>query len=244
MERKSHNPIVPVNGRRRPNRKSQRNRAITALQQLNPNAYALTHVPLYQLGKQRREKLLYSEGFTLTSTTGVISGYVFTANGCYDPNITGTGHQPIGFDQIMLSYEQYCVVASTATFTVFTSSGANIYANVAVSLNPDTTVPSDWNRMIENGLNTSVMLYPTGVFGSKSDLTLSCNVQRYFGRPDAANMLNSEELCGSAGANPVEQVYYTLSLQDALVTSSVTIGCWVKIVYDVIFWENKKLTSS
>lgn len=38
---------------------------------------------------------------------GVVGSYVFQINGPYDPNVTGIGHQPLGFDQLMLMYEHY-----------------------------------------------------------------------------------------------------------------------------------------
>jgi len=51
--------------------------------------------------------LRYSDYFQLTTTSGAVSTYVFAANGLYDPNITGTGHQPMGFDQLLQFYNHY-----------------------------------------------------------------------------------------------------------------------------------------
>lgn len=56
--------------------------------------------------------LRYVESVVLQSN--VISGlsnsaYVFSLNGLFDPNITGTGHQPRGYDQITPFYKAYTV---------------------------------------------------------------------------------------------------------------------------------------
>lgn len=56
-------------------------------------------------------KLKYAERITLTSTVGAITYYSFRAD-CYDPNLTGTGGQPTGFDQWMAFYEKYRVIKS------------------------------------------------------------------------------------------------------------------------------------
>jgi len=63
-----------------------------------------------------KKRLVYSEtSLTVASTSGSSNSYFFSANGLFDPNTTGTGHQPMGFDQMMLMYEQYTVFASKIT---------------------------------------------------------------------------------------------------------------------------------
>ncbi len=58
-------------------------------------------------------KLAYGDAFglaahaSLTSYTG--SEYVFRLNSLYDPDLTGTGHQPYGFDQFAALYSRYKV---------------------------------------------------------------------------------------------------------------------------------------
>ena len=45
------------------------------------------------------------------ATTNVIQNQ-FVANGAFDPNLTGVGHQPRGFDQFMAGYETFTVTGS------------------------------------------------------------------------------------------------------------------------------------
>lgn len=52
------------------------------------------------LGKYFKSHNRYVEGFIDLNpgALGSNAPYTFSANGLYDPNITGSGHQPIGFD--------------------------------------------------------------------------------------------------------------------------------------------------
>lgn len=51
------------------------------------------------------------------ATAGELSSYIFTINNLYDPNLTGIGHQPYGYDEISIRYNRYTVHEVTATVT-------------------------------------------------------------------------------------------------------------------------------
>lgn len=54
-------------------------------------------------------KLVYSQPLSLAPATH-IDYHEFCTNGLYDPDITGTGHQPYGYDQLMPTlYQKYLV---------------------------------------------------------------------------------------------------------------------------------------
>nr|QKN88897.1 MAG: capsid protein [Cressdnaviricota sp.] len=63
--------------------------------------------------------LRYSETILTTTTTSVPSFYGFNLNSVFDPNQTGTGHQPYGFDQYAALYNRYRVfkVSWNVTYT-------------------------------------------------------------------------------------------------------------------------------
>jgi len=58
-------------------------------------------------------KFRYAEEINIDATT--ISAYVFRANSLYDPNYTGTGHQPAPYDQMKLFYKKFKVIGSKIT---------------------------------------------------------------------------------------------------------------------------------
>lgn len=203
--------------------------------------------PVFARGSERRKLFYYDYQISLTGTAGALANDMWSANGCFDPDIDHTGHQPIGFDQMMLYYEQYTVVASKIT-VCFLNNGTNAI-RAAISLSPDTTVPTVGN-VVENGLINYIYLdspgYNTGagVSGRIKEATLTCDVASYFGRKTQRELLNDTTVGGTAAANPTEQVYYAVMTWGAFFTDNTAVAYDVTIEYDVIFWEPRKIASS
>jgi len=194
-----------------------------------------------------RKRLPYYEyGFSLTGTAGAYSQYVFSANGMFDPNITSTGHQPLGFDTMMLYYEQYTVVASK--ITVRACGNGTQAVNVGVCLAPDTTtlvVPD----VVENGLLVAKVLdgRANGGYGTGQrikTLNLSCDVAKYFGRRSRRELQDDVNLYGTAAANPTEQVYFVIGQWGfGSFTDNTSVSCDAIIEYEAIFWEPRKVAA-
>jgi len=232
-----------MNFRRRYYRRGKQTPA-TAPQGLTAHADLRLRTPLFP--PRFRKTLVYSENsLSVASTAGIVQNYFFTANGIFDPNVTGTGHQPMGFDQMIVMYEQYTVVSSKISVHFTNGSAANVYASCGIYLSPDTTNVTDRNELIENGLVTWEQLYPIGVYGSMKTLNLDCDVATYFGRNrDKRALLDDVNLFGTVAANPTEQVYFAICSFDTAGNNNITLSFTVEIEYEVIFWEPKKLTSS
>ena len=68
--------------------------------------------------KRLYRSLIYASNFNLNVTaSGFPVFYHFSANGLFDPDLTGAGHQPMGFDQIMPLYNNYVVISASITCT-------------------------------------------------------------------------------------------------------------------------------
>lgn len=213
----------------------------------NPKSTAMRTLPLFPASKRQRGLLYYEPALGLTApNTGNAVTYFFSANGIYDPNVTGTGHQPLGFDQMMLMYEQCTVVNSSiqVTFNI----GPGLTVECGVYLSPDASALTDPRQLVENGLVKYIPLTSgSSTFQNqhiRSTVQIGCNVARYFGRnPSVRQMLNDDNLYCTSAANPTEQVYYGITAwqisPDASTTTSI--GFDVLISYDVIFWEPRKL---
>lgn len=56
--------------------------------------------------------LTYATTFSMDAAAGSYAQYAFRLNSLYDPDLTGTGHQPFGFDEMMAYYQRYTVIGA------------------------------------------------------------------------------------------------------------------------------------
>lgn len=241
---------APKKGYKRNNKKTYKSKMVAKRYPLAPtissgssvSATQLTTTPLFPARKYVKGQLYYENGKILTSTVGSLAIYNFSANGIYDPNTTGTGHQPIGFDQMMLMYEQYTVVRSHIRVTFL---AVDEPIRVAITLGPDTSAPPTVTAAMENGLIKSTVVAGSGGDSGNNrlrTLTLSCDVPKYFGKSYQA-VLGDTQLQGDIANNPLEQVYFQVLAWDPY-GSSAQVAFDATVSYDVMYWEPKKLASS
>lgn len=69
---------------------------------------SLINRALHPIPQRFITKMKYSEVVTTTATFGQ---YAMNLNSIYDPNRTGTGHQPYAFDTLASLYNRYRVIA-------------------------------------------------------------------------------------------------------------------------------------
>jgi len=202
----------------------------------------LYRVPLFPVSTMR-SLFYYDYDLGSSSVAGVPTNYFFCANGMFDPNTTGTGHQPMGFDQMMLMYNQYTVLSSKISVTIYNTT-SSVAVRVGVYLTPDATAGTDPSRIVENGLLTTKVLSAINVAGYHKEFSLNCDVASYMGRPKGKTMVNSSTLAGTAAANPTEGVFYNITGWDPFGASNFSLFFDVLIEYKAVFWEPRKLTVS
>lgn len=83
-------------------------------------------------------KLNYVDTIKISNASLPYFTYVFRGNSLFDPDFTGTGHQPLYYDQYSLLYARYRVLASSIKLDVINNSGNGTMYYVAEP-NTDTT---------------------------------------------------------------------------------------------------------
>jgi len=196
-------------------------------------------IPLFP-ARSKRMLLRYADTFSLTSTTGAVASYVFSANGLYDPNITGTGHQPMGFDQMMVSYEHYCVLGARIRINARCGSVTNTFPTVAVSLSAAATPITNSQQITECGNAVLQFLYPQGIYGGMRTVENAIDIAKFGGVND---VLDNPEFRGDIATNPTEQMYFHVQTFDTeLITCATSID--VVIEYEAVFTEPRQLSQS
>jgi hypothetical protein len=184
--------------------------------------------------------LRYCDSLSLSTGAGIAGNYVYSANGLFDPDITGTGHQPMGFDQVMLSYEHYCVTRATMTLNVRHTATAQS-GNVAILLTSGATPSTDYQRNLENGILVRERFNATPYEGSLGNLVATLDVARFGSVP---KLLDNPDYKGTIAANPVEQSYFHISVWNADNANVGTFSVDVMIDYESWFFEPRDLTQS
>lgn len=192
------------------------------------------------LGQSFKATLPYFENsINLDPTLAGVGWYNFSANGLYDPNITGTGHQPLGFDQMMLMYDHYTVIGAKITVTFINIDGTYPMI-VGIKVADDVQSSSDLTQIIENGNcnYTTVGSYKTDQ--SIVTLTKKIGIKKFFKKP-----ITDDNYSGSVNANPAEQVYFSIfcaNTSDTYDGSGVRLN--VRLDYITLFREPKLLAKS
>lgn len=192
------------------------------------------------LGKTFKYRARYHEqAVTFTATNSSPAVGVYTMNGLYDPNITGVGHQPIGFDQIMPMYDHYHVIGSKITVKC-TNLDAGTGGILTLNLKDNSGTSANLNEIIENGNCKSVLIGTSGSSDGTKTLTLNCNPSKFFGR----KVMQGTKYNGNELSNPSDQVYCHVNFQGAQNISTVSAVMQITIEYIAILTEPKQLTGS
>jgi hypothetical protein len=184
--------------------------------------------------------LRYSTEADMTSTSGVPVGYVIRANDLFDPDFTSSGHQPMGFDQMMLFYNHFCVIRSKIR-VVFRNLTAPA-CTVCIRVDADSSLLTTIDRIVEFGGCVTETCEATGGYGANKELMLDVSIPRVQGVPLAA-ILADANLRGTAAASPSEVSYFHLMLWN-------TNGVTAQVQFDIIleqeatFTEPRDITSS
>jgi len=174
-------------------------------------------------------RLRYNTSPTITVGTGVATNYVFAANSIFDPDVTGTGHQPYGHDTYATIYNQYQVKKATIVVTAAGNTscmfGVNISDQAAAYTDFDTIKErkgSKYAVMVSNGPTQTVVNYFTSKF-----------------------MGNQFQQAATFGANPADLFYFNVwATMPNITDAGADRDFNVAIVYDVEMWDLKPLAQS
>lgn len=187
---------------------------------------------------------------------GAAQGNIYSINDLRDPDVTGAGHQPMGFDQYMSQFRHFMVYA--AKFTIHATTSMQLQPNYVLTVgtgtpanytNPtqfaimpqrDTTVNSNPSTIIES------TPYVTA-FHQQSPITCSTgwiDIARMAGKSRAALFLD-QAWAGQAGVSPGQNMFcvaYQLASNNW--DCQVSYNIQVIIEYKAKFWERATLPSS
>lgn len=180
----------------------------------------------------------YTEAISLGSVTGVLATYNFSANGMFDPNITGTGHQPLYFDQMAAIYDHYTVIGSTikAHFVSFPENTTPLIVGILKNDDNNVTPTSAVTLAEQSGCVSTLLSEDPSMIKTVSN---TYSAKGTFG----GNVLGNDDLQGTSSANPPEALVYTIFAQSAN-TNTGSVYVYVEIEYLAVWDELRDISTS
>lgn len=181
-------------------------------------------------------KIRYCDTYTMTSTSGSVARQFNSANGIYDPDISGTGHQPMWHDNYASIYNNYIVLGSKITVHFQSQSVDRSY--VVGILGDDDSSTSTTLTTLQESNNSVWTVHGTNHHGA-SILSLTYEPLGDIG----VAVKDDGYMSNPTTSNPTQQWYYCLYVA-ALGTDSGTVWATVNIEYTVKYIELKSQTQN
>lgn len=208
----------------------------------NAFKYNITKAIFGGFPEKATTKIRYNETVSINPGVGAVTAYSFRANSVYDSNLTGTGHQGMGYDQWAAIYNHYIVIGSKIRATFHPVNAGTASTAFGIRLDDDgsssSTLVTDY---IESGKCKYAIQPDNYTIQHPKTLTHTFSAKKWFGVKDIAD--NKHDLGAQVNANPTDIAAYVLWVGP--VDESSDLGAWqitVTIDYLVQFSEPKDQT--
>jgi len=147
-------------------------------------------------------KMRYCDTNQLNADGSAASTVTYALNGLFDPDVTGVGHQPMGFDQFAALYQSYKVLGARVTFEACgapSGSTSDQYVGFQFHENSSYT-PSNIVQIIERGRERHKVL---GNQTNRAYLTMNWSAKKWYSKEN----YSGQDTAGTISANPTEICY-------------------------------------
>lgn len=186
-------------------------------------------------------KLRYSGAIVLLPNAGDRYNWVWRVNGLYDCDITGTGHQPLGYDQLSAIWTTYqvtgckfkavCVPVNTPPETMIT---------VGTYITTDTAVASSADAAREQptwqGKTFASMYTEAGMTAGPITLERYIDMASAVGLKKVLYEANPDNTA-LVGANPANWVNCNLTAMETTGNASGSVNCLVTLIFYARMWD-------
>ncbi len=184
-----------------------------------------------------RAKQIYHERIVLGD--GILNPYPykFMLNSTFDPNETGTGHQPRGRDALAAIYNDYSVLSAKWKVEFLTTQSADSMRGwVHVDTNSNSDITSAQDALERGKAVKSVFIRGSSedVLTERGVLSGSVDMKKHMITGDGSF---ADQFSAGVGANPALPVRLHIQVQDedySVIPNGACI-CYVTIEYDVVY---------
>lgn len=184
-------------------------------------------------------RLKYVQNFNRTLADGILSVYQFRLNSIFDPDFTGTGHQPYGHDTFATLYNRYRVFAASWIIRVVNNGSVNVIHTVlpenGQSTFSDNELLAETPRAITKLMSASSAGHNTQVFSGRIGLPGLTG-------QTSAQYKGEDRYQAAFGQNPGELI--TLHLGATANGGASTLTYAIQIIYHCELFDPLTLTKS
>lgn len=149
----------------------------------------------------------YSTQFDVNPPAGgLTNARVFSANGLFDPDITGVGHQPNGFDQLAVLFDHYQVLSARVTITAVNGDSSSAQL-VGIALLDNATVLNDYRSYME-GRHVVGRVIPHAGTSAIDNVQTKTMSFKYSQRSFFGTKKIDDQFEGSNASNPEEGAFF------------------------------------
>jgi len=207
-----------------------------------PSPYSYTPSLAAMVPTGQRLTLKYADRYTFNEMGVNFGRWEWRGSALFDPDVTGTGHQPKGFDQMAALYRKYLVLGSQITV---------MFGNKEDT--PDTEAAPAKGVLAVKNINTSLTMnelieQPISTWGIQGTanappVKLSLPYVSNWKFSGYKGVNRDTDFSALVTANPVSNFYYEFFCERGG-DSHINMQLHVEIRFDCWFWEPQDLTSS
>ncbi len=180
--------------------------------------------------------LKYVERKLVLCSASVSGVYVYGGNDCFHPDKTGTGHQPMGFDQLTALYTRFRVHSSKIRLWYVNGTTGFQYGCIPSN---STTMPVTFQDMEESPYSKWKVAYTNVGYDVVVENDIS--TKEIVG---IKSVDEDDQFAGSSTAVPGRQWYWVIHSQVYDNATSATLLVNAEIEYDVEFFDRVQTSSS
>jgi hypothetical protein len=194
----------------------------------------------FPAGQRLSTVLRYSESvFTGSASVGAYQERLWNLNSLFDPDRTGTGHQPLGYDQLCNLFNRYVVKAVTYTIDV---------------MGLGTASPPGWLAAAPTNAATALVSTSEVREQAHADCVATCtyNIAQIKRRIDLATLtgrthaqyMTDDAYAGSVSASPTELLILHVGSDNPSGTTASQVYLHYLFEFEVDFYDPNQLGSS